>query len=186
MTRWNVKIWSWHAFATLARKPGTQGGMTRDLASSKLLQLHWCVSIIGVVLCSAIKNICRSYPFVSLYPANIRLDEDIFRLRLQKTSSRRLQEVLMKTNIFLLIIRLQKTSSRRLGQDQYICLVHASLRRFQNVLNASCKNVFKTFSRRLQNVFKTSSRRFAKTSSRCLANTSWRHLQEGFEEVSSS
>ena len=52
MTRWNVKMRSWHAFATLARKPhwhtstlarrphwyidqlGTQGGMARDLASS--------------------------------------------------------------------------------------------------------------------------------------------------------
>ena len=65
--------------------------------------------------------------------------------------NRRLQDVLMKTNIFLLIIRLQKTSSRRLGQDQYIRLVHTSSRRFQDV-------------------FKTSSRR--------LANTSWRHLQD--------
>ena len=52
MTRWNVKMRSWHAFALLARKPrwhastlarrppwhidqvGTQESMTRDLASS--------------------------------------------------------------------------------------------------------------------------------------------------------
>ena len=44
-----------------------------------------------------------------------------------------------------------KTSSRRLDQDQYIRLVHSS-------------------SRRLQDVFKTSSKR--------VANTSWRHFQD--------
>ena len=37
---------------------------------------------------------------VSLYPVNIRLNEDVFRFCLQKTSSRRLQDVLLKTNIF--------------------------------------------------------------------------------------
>ena len=56
-------------------------------------------------------------------PANIRLDEGVFKtswrclhLRLQKTSSRCLQDVLIKTNIFLLVIRLQdvfKTYSTR-------------------------------------------------------------------------
>ena len=40
--------------------------------------------------------------------------EDVFRLRLQRTSSRRLQEVLIKTNMFALALRLQKTSSRHL------------------------------------------------------------------------
>ena len=47
---------------------------------------------------------------------------------------RRLQDVLIKTNIFALVISLQKTSSRRLGQDQYICLGHTSSRRLQEVL----------------------------------------------------
>ena len=78
--------------------------------------------------------------------------EDVFRLRLQKTYSRRLdqdeyirlshtssEDVLVKTNIFFLTMRLQsvfKTSSRGL----------------QDVFKTSCKNVFKTSSRRLQDV----------------------------------
>ena len=53
-------------------------------------------------------------------------------LRLQKTSSRRFQDVI-------------KTSSRRLDQDEYIHLTHTS-----------SENVFKTFSRRLA---QTSSKR---------------------------
>ena len=40
--------------------------------------------------------------------------EEVFRLRLQKTSSRHLQDVLVKTNIFALVIRLQKTFSEHL------------------------------------------------------------------------
>ena len=60
-------------------------------------------------------------------------------LGLQNTSSRRLQDVLVKTNIFVLTIHSQdvfKTFSRR----------------FQDVFKMSCKNVFKTSSRRLQDV----------------------------------
>ena len=100
----------------------------------------------------------------SYHPANIRLDKDIFCLRLQKASSqdvliktiiftysyffrRLLQDVLIKTNIFTLLILLQKTSSRRLDQDQYIRLGHMSSRRPQDI--------FKTSSKRLQDVFKT-------------------------------
>ena len=75
--------------------------------------------------------------------------EDVFRLRLQKTSLRRLQDVLIKTNIFALALRLQKTSSRRIGQDQYIRLAKTSSRHLQDVLQ-----------KRLQDIFKTSSRRF--------------------------
>ena len=117
----------------------------------------------------------------SYHPANIRLDKDIFCLRLQKASSqdvliktiiftysyffrRLLQDVLIKTNIFTLLILLQKTSSRRLDQDQYIRLGHMSSRRLaktssrhlQNVFKTSCKNVFKTF---CKDVFNTFSRR---------------------------
>ena len=81
------------------------------------------------------------FPLVTINPANIHLDEDVFledvliktimlalALRLQKTSSRRLEDVLVKTNIFVLAIRLQ------------------------DVFKTSCKNVFKTSSRRLQDV----------------------------------
>ena len=57
-----------------------------------------------------------------------------------------LQDVLIKTNIFNLLIRLQKMSSRRLHQDQYIHLGHTSSRRLQDV--------FKTSSKHLQDVFK--------------------------------
>ena len=83
---------------------------------------------------------------LKLTPANTRLDED----------------VLIKTNIFAILIRLQKTSSRRLDQDQYIRLGHTS-------------------SRRLQDVFKTSSRRLAKTSSRHLQDVLQRCLQDVFK-----
>ena len=75
------------------------------------------------------------------FPANMRLDEDIFRLRLIKTSS------------------------RRLGQNQYICLGHtpsrrlqdvfkASSRRFQDILKTSSQDVFKMSSKRLEDVLK--------------------------------
>ena len=112
-------------------------------------------------------------------PANIRLDEEVFLLLLRKTSSRRLQDVfmktnlsLLKTNIFVLSIRLQdvfKMFSRRL-QD----IFKTFSRRFQDVLQNRLQDVFKTSSRRLQNVFKTSRKYVLKTSSR------------GFEDVSSS
>ena len=56
---------------------------------------------------------------------NTRLDEDVFRLRLQRKSS------------------------RRLVQDQNIRLGHTSSRCLEDVFKASCQKVFKTFSRRL-------------------------------------
>ena len=55
--------------------------------------------------------------------------------RTEKASSRRLQDVLVKTNIFALVILLQKTSSRR----------------FQDVFKTCCKDILKTFSRRPSN-----------------------------------
>ena len=105
---------------------------------------------------------------------------------------RRLQDVFIKTNIFVLALRLQKTSSRCLGQGQYIRPGHTSSRRLQNVFQTSCQGIFKRFSRPFQNVFqkryqdifKTSWRRFEdvfKTSSRRLANTSSRCLQDIFK-----
>ena len=73
---------------------------------------------------------------------------------------RRLQNVLIKKNMFALALRLQKTSSR------------VKINIF--VLKIRLQDVFKMFSRRLQDVlrkrlqemFKTSSRRLAKISSR--------------------
>ena len=84
-------------------------------------------------------------------PANNRLHEDVFRLRLQKTSSRRLDQDEYVRLILTSSEDVFKTYSRRLGQDQYICLA------------IRLQDVFKTFSRRLQdvlqrylhNVFKT-------------------------------
>ena len=80
-----------------------------------------------------------------------RLDQDEY-VRLSLTSS---EDVLVKTNIFVLAICLQdvfKTSSRHL-QDVFKTssrrLAKMSTRRFQDVFKTSCKNVFKTSSRRL-------------------------------------
>ena len=77
--------------------------------------------------------------------------EDVFHLRLQKTSSRRLQDVLIKTNMFALALRLQKTSSRPI----YFVLAI----RLQDVLQKRLQDFFKTFWKRLQDIFKTFSRR---------------------------
>ena len=84
--------------------------------------------------------------------------EEVFRLRLQQTFSRGLQDVLIKTKIFILLTRLQKTSSRCFYQDQYIPLGHTSSRRLQDVLQKRLQGIFKTSSRHFWDVFKTSSR----------------------------
>ena len=110
--------------------------------------------------------------------------EDVLRLCLQKTSWRRLhqdeyirlthtssEDVLIKTNILVLVIRLQdvfKTFSRRL----------------QDVLQKRLQDIFKTSSRRFQDVFKTSSRLIQdvlKTSSRRLQDVLQRSLQDVFK-----
>ena len=100
-----------------------------------------------------------------------RLDQDEY-VRLSLTSS---EDVLVKTNIFVLAIRLQDvftTFSRRL----------------QDVFKTSCKKVFKTSSRRPQDVLKTSSKRLQdvlknvfKTSSRRLQDVLQRYLQDVFK-----
>ena len=101
--------------------------------------------------------------------------EDVFHLRLQnvfktsgsrqkcspqdenvqdvfKTSfypfSRRLQDVLVKTNIFVLAIRLTKTSSRCL-QNVFKTSWKTSSRHFQDIFKTPCKDIFKRFSRRI-------------------------------------
>ena len=103
--------------------------------------------------------------------------EDVFRLRLQKTSWSRWiylpklyvfrRRLLIKTNIIVLVIHLQdvfKMPSRPL-QDV-----------LQDVFKTSCKNVFKTSSRRLQDVLKMSSRHLQD-----VFNTFWRLLQDVFK-----
>ena len=117
--------------------------------------------------------------------------EDIFRLRLQKTSSKRLDQDEYIHLTYTSLEDVFRTSSGRLDQDLYIRLGHTSWRRLvktsskrlEDVFKMSCKNVFKTSSRRprdifktssrrLQNVFKTSSRRLARMPSRCFEDVS--------------
>ena len=107
--------------------------------------------------------------FLCTFPANIRLDEDVFCLRLQKTSSRRLQDVLIKTNMFALALRLQKTSSRRLQDVLVKANIFVLAICLQDVFKMSSrrfKDVLKTSSRRLQDVFKTSCKDIFKMFSR--------------------
>ena len=76
--------------------------------------------------------------------------EDVFRLRLRKTYSRCIQNVLVKTNIFVLSIRLQdvfKTSSRNLQDVLPRCL--------QDVFKTSSRLLANTSWRHLQDVLKT-------------------------------
>ena len=84
---------------------------------------------------------------------------------------RRLQDVLIKKNIFARLMRLQKTSSRRLDQNQYNRLGHMSSRRLQNVFKTSSRrfeDIFKTSSRRFEDVFKMSWKDLFKTFSKCI------------------
>ena len=88
--------------------------------------------------------------------------EDVFRRRLQKTSSRRLQDQYIRLAICLQEVF--KTFSRR-PQD----VLKTSSRHLQNVFKTSSRRlqgVFNTFRRRLQDVFKISSRLPAKIFSR--------------------
>ena len=85
--------------------------------------------------------------------------------------------------MFALALSLQKTSSRRLqdglGQDQYICLGHMSLRRLEEVFKTSSRrfeDLLQTSSKRLQGVFMTSSRRFED-----VIKMSSRYLQDVFK-----
>ena len=121
------------------------------------------------------------------YPANIRLDEDVLKTSFAfvfKTSwsrrtyslylyvfRRRLQDVLIKTSIFVLVICLQnifKMASRRLGKT--------SSRHLQDVFKTSCQDVMFSkrlkglLQKRLQDIFKTSSKDVFKTFSRRIIN----------------
>ena len=124
----------------------------------------------------------NEYHILKSNPVNIRL-EDVFCLCLQKISSRHLQDVLIKTNIFALVISPQNVL-RRLDKDQYIHLGHTRSRRLQDVFMVSStfssrhlQDVLKTFWISLKGVFKISSRRLTKTSCKYLFETSSRRSQ---------
>ena len=129
--------------------------------------------------------------YVSCFPGNIRLDENVLKMFISSSSE----------DAF-------KASWRRLHQDEYILLSDSlqktSSSRFQDAFKTPCQNVFKTSSKRLlkrssrhlQGVLKTFWRRledilcdvFArhlenifKMSSRCLGKISSRHFQDVFK-----
>ena len=105
--------------------------------------------------------------YLVTYPVNIRLDEDVLKTSFVFVFRRRLQDVLIKTNMFALALRLQdvfKTSWSRPIYLSWPYVFKMSSRHFQDIFKTSCKNVLKTSSirlkKRLQDIFKTSSRRF--------------------------
>ena len=125
------------------------------------LRSSWCSSKVFVHGEEVFKNL--NFRLISLqnkHPSKHscwwRRLEDVFRLRLQKTSSRCLdqdehvrlsltsaEDVLVKTNIFVLAIRLQdvfKMTSRRF-QD----IFKTSSRRFEFVFKTSCKDISRRF-----------------------------------------
>ena len=81
-------------------------------------------------------------------PANICLDEDVFRLPLQRTSSRRLYQDeyvrLSLTSSGDVFQDVFKTSCSRPIYSSWPYVFKKSSRRFQDLLKTSCKNVFKT------------------------------------------
>ena len=83
-------------------------------------------------------------------PANKRLDEHVLKTSFVFVFRRRLQDVLIKTNIFVLLIRLHdvfKTFSKRL-QD----IFKTFWRRLAKISSRLLQDVFKTFSKHLQDV----------------------------------
>ena len=88
--------------------------------------------------------------------------QDVFKTSFVFVFRRRLEDVLVKTNIFVLVIRLQdvfKTSSRNIHNIFKTCW-----RRLQDIFKTPCQDVlqkrfqdiFETFSRHFEGVFKTS------------------------------
>ena len=87
---------------------------------------------------------------IVIYPASIRLDEDVLKTSWRRLSFSSSEDVLIKTNMLALALRLQKTSWRRLDD----VLVKTSI----FVLAICLQDVFKTSLKRLQDVFNASSR----------------------------
>ena len=115
---------------------------------------------------------------INTRPANIRPDKDFLKKSFVFVFRKRLQDVLIKTNVFVLIIRLQKTPSRHFQDVLVRANIFVLAIRLQDVFKTSCKNVFKklcknvfnTSSRRLQGVLKTSCKDVFKTLSRRIIN----------------
>ena len=91
--------------------------------------------------------------------------EDVFGLRLQKTSSRRLDQDEYIRLTHTSSEDVFKTSSSRPTYSSWSYVLKTSSRRLQDVLKTSSRrlqDVLKTSSRRLQDIFKTFSRRIIK------------------------
>ena len=124
--------------------------------------------------------LCQTMRIFSIYillsrrintrPANIRPDKDFLKKSFVFVFRKRLQDVLIKTNVFVLIIRLQKTPSRHFQDVLVRANIFVLAIRLQDVFKTSCKNVFNTSSRRLQGVLKTSCKDVFKTFSRRIIN----------------
>ena len=76
------------------------------------------------------------------FPANLCLSKDVLKTSFVFVFRRCLQDILIKINIFPLLIRLEKTSWKCLDQEEYVRLGHTS-----------CKDVFKTCPKHVEEVF---------------------------------
>ena len=103
-------------------------------------------------------------------------------MRPQKMSSRRLQDVLIKTNIFVLAIRLQYVLRKRFEDIFKTCsrrLQDVLQNRLRDIFKMFCKDVFKALSRRVINLNYSWSYNF-KTSSRCIRNVFEKNCSDGY------
>ena len=113
---------------------------------------------------------------------DVLIKKNIFTLIicLQKTSSKRLQDVIVKTNIFVLVTRRQelfKTSSRRLAKMSSRHLQDVFPRRLQDILQKRLQAPFRHF----EDILKTSLRRL-----QYIFRTSAEMFSRCFQDVSSS
>ena len=94
-----------------------------------------------------------------------RHHEDVISLRLQRTSPRFLQDVLIKTNVLSSVMSSKcfhdvfKMSSRRLAKTSSSHLQNILLKRLEDVVELSSTCLAKKSSRHFQKVFKRSSKR---------------------------
>ena len=106
------------------------------------------------------------------HPPNIHLDEDALKMSFVFVFKKGLQDVLIKTNIFILVIRLYKSLQDVLVKTNIFVL---AIDIFQIYSRRLVQNVFP---RHLQNVFKSYSKNVFKTSSRGLQDVLERYLQD--------
>ena len=125
-----------------------------------------------------------------IIPANIRLDEGVLKTSFVFVFRRRLQDVLIKTNMFALALRLQgvfKTSWSRPLYSSWPYVFKTSSIRLAKTSSRRFEDVFKTSSKRLQDLFKAPSRHLQHVLQRYLQNvfkTSSRPLQGAFKTSS--